>query len=218
MLGTGLKQKASCKLRYRRLLSQYLDGELSTAATLAVTAHLESCEGCRADWEQLQSTRQVLLKFEVPPSRGYFTGALGLSQPLTSNFYLKRFWTLKVSIPVPLAAGLLCAALGALLAIFYVEESQHPAPTAISHTVDTKIVEVPFERVVTRTVYVKPRRARSDGSRLRQDVERNVPRVGSKTLATVPAGDGLTNSLPNDNHSDFRPAASANLRVIKELN
>jgi hypothetical protein len=60
-----------CRLRYLRLLSPYIDGELRPASRKMLEQHLHKCKSCQAEYEDLLFASQLVSKLqliaEVPP-------------------------------------------------------------------------------------------------------------------------------------------------------
>lgn len=64
--------------RAARLLSAYLDTELSTEEMAEVRSHLTVCSDCRAELEELRATRRVLSSLEPPDLPREFAADLTL--------------------------------------------------------------------------------------------------------------------------------------------
>jgi anti-sigma factor RsiW len=223
---SGWRARLPCISEHRHNLSAYLDGELDLRRRASLEKHLAACMRCRARSEQLRLASRAMSHFVVPPARvpaWQFAErpARPGSSPIAS---LRRFWTMKLSVPAPVAAtaslALVCAA--AVLFTTYLNQSRmsvEPLPTS-ALVPQTKIIEVPVERerIVTRTIYAvrgarpvgasqpdwtanKPQRAplMAEGATREQDAT-----AGNKELMTAASLAG------------FRPAADANLRIVKE--
>jgi Putative zinc-finger len=203
-----------CRWRYGRLLSAYLDGELSAAVANSVASHLRECVGCRSEWEQLQFSKSVMAQFEIPASRGYGASDRVLRDEPLGPSVIKWLCYQRIAIPLPLAAGLLLSSLAAFL---FVSRSYNaePVPMASVQTAQVppvRIVEVPVERIVTRTVYLKRANSRSPLGRKRQKNEINTQdRAGNLARISPNSVERSASTL-----EDFRPAASVNLRLVKE--
>ncbi|MCM3869099.1 MAG: zf-HC2 domain-containing protein [Pyrinomonadaceae bacterium] len=219
MLQKGFDQfaKLSCRWRYGRLLSAYLDHEVDAQVEGVIAGHLHECARCRVEFEQLRFANRALVEFEIPPMRNPQSGGQVFQLPaITAVSARKKLYSQRIAVPVPLAAGVAIALVGATL--FAMSRNQQPP---IQSTVllpapsftDIKVVEVPVERVVIRTVYSKrpgSRRVREAGKDKqllltppdsKADIARNATRKVEWSDSTL---------------KDFRPAASANLRVVKE--
>ncbi|MEO0021939.1 MAG: anti-sigma factor [candidate division WOR-3 bacterium] len=59
--------------KVRKLLSRFLDNELSGPGQEAVIRHLAECAGCRQEYELLQSDHRLLQSATVPEISPYFT-------------------------------------------------------------------------------------------------------------------------------------------------
>jgi hypothetical protein len=190
---------------FSRLLSPYLDKELSASDATAVAAHLRNCARCQDDLQQLSLSKTALMHFEIPVSRGQWTlEAAARSVKFTSS--RKRIFQQKISIPIPIAAALLVA----LIAGSWFAFSSQQTPAVLPGSQSVKLIEVPVERVITRTVYLKrtgnsrnfrPRRTLPKSSTLDEHLARQRSR---------------TPELSSHGLGEFRPAASANLRVVKD--
>ena len=200
-----LIQRWRSQCKFSGLLSSYLDKELSASDATAVASHLRDCGRCQAEWHQLSLSKTALTHFEIPVSRGHWTGT---PAPSSTEFTSSRRGILqqRISIPVPVAAAVLFA----LIAGFWVAFSSQQTTTALPQSQPVKVVEVPVERVVTRTVYLK----RSDNSRNLRS-RRTLPK--SPTQDEHLARQRSTKpELSRQGLGAFRPAASANLRVVKD--
>jgi anti-sigma factor RsiW len=85
----------------RKLISPYIDGELSEVKKRELEDHMKGCEECRAEMEEMKGLRQLFVntdKFEAPYG---FHGRV-LANVNTS----KPGWRSGISIPVRLAEAL----------------------------------------------------------------------------------------------------------------
>jgi predicted anti-sigma-YlaC factor YlaD len=57
--------KALCN-RMSELLSGYLDGELTQQESQQVNAHIQNCESCRANFEELAGLKSVINNLQMP--------------------------------------------------------------------------------------------------------------------------------------------------------
>ena len=55
-----------CALRYRRLLSPYIDGELNAHLRSRIEQHLNGCYGCRALCEGMSMASRLVSNIAVP--------------------------------------------------------------------------------------------------------------------------------------------------------
>jgi predicted anti-sigma-YlaC factor YlaD len=60
--------KFTCALRYRRLLSPYLDGELDARVRSRLESHLDGCSGCHALSERMSLASRLVSHIAVPDS------------------------------------------------------------------------------------------------------------------------------------------------------
>jgi hypothetical protein len=218
MLKKGFDElaKLSCRWRYGRLMSAYLDHELDAPAEEVIAGHLRECARCRVEFEQLRFASRALIEFEIPPMRGHLRGGhVFHPAALKAVSPMKRLYSQRIAVPLPLAAGVLIALAG--LSLFAIGRSPRPpiqstvlvpAPFTV-----TKVVEVPVERVVTHTLY-----SRQPGSRrvrgMRKENRFTLTPPASQGDIAENAGSAVQWS--DSTLKDFRPAASANLRVVKE--
>lgn len=201
--------KAVCRARYRHRLSAFLDNQLDVESAKTIAEHLSACSHCKGEVEQLRFASRALLQLDLLPTRNLpMRGqVLRLTSPLELS-PLNRLYSLKVNVPLPLAAGLSIVFLSSIsFAIFRrpqtATQSSIPPATLTSEVV--KIVEVPTNRVVNRTIYLKqPRTRKRDRFTTNSDLPANV------------AQNTTTNQWSDNVLREFRPAASANLRVVKE--
>jgi Putative zinc-finger len=200
-----LIQRWPSPCKFSRLLSAYLDNELSTSDATDVATHLRDCAPCKNEWQQLSLSKRALVQFEIPVSRGQWTSEAAANSIKLTSLH-KRIFQQRISIPIPLAAALLLA----LIAGSWFAFSSQQTTTALPQSESVKVIEVPVERVITRTVYLtrtdksrtfRPRRTLRSSSTLDEHLARQRstrPELSSQGLGT------------------FRPAASANLRVVKD--
>jgi hypothetical protein len=215
MLQKGFDQfaKLGCRWRYSRLLSAYLDDELDAQTADNIARHLRACSCCRADFEQLRLANKALLEFEIPPMRPPLIGGPVFCLPvLKKDSSFKRLCSKKIAVPLPLAAGLSIALLvGALFTTGRDQQTsvQSISPVPASASAMIKVVEVPVDRVVNRTVYV-----RKPAFRRVQDGRKRITPPDLK--GNIAQSDTPVTGWSDSTLKDFRPAASANLRVVKE--
>jgi putative zinc finger protein len=226
MLQKGINQfaKMSCRWRYGRLLSAYVDDELDANAVQIIASHLSECARCRIEFEALRFAKKALVEFEIPAMRSPLVGGHVFRLPALKEVSpLKRLYSQKIAVPLPLAASVVIALISAIL--FATARNQRtPIQTTVSIPAQPsaviKVVEVPvdrpidrpIDRIVNRTVYLR----QSGSGRVRGTRKEN-------RFTSVPP-DSKGNIAQNDTTTewsastlkDFRPAASANLRVVKE--
>lgn len=210
MKGLDELRKLSCWWRYGRRLSAYLDRELSADAMRATASHLSNCESCRVELEQLRFASRALVEFEMPFMRAQIVAGnvFRMPQPREVSFF-KRLCSQKLTVPLPLAVALLGIAISAFIWTRTASEPAMAVPAAPDVVVE--IVRVPVDRVVTRTVYVKQPSSQRTRLSERKKERHSISADSNESLAHNNSGSGLADAL-----KDFRPAANANLRVIKE--
>lgn len=218
MLRNGLGQfrKLNCHWRYGWRLSAYLDQELSGSAAEATASHLDACSYCRATLEQLRFASKALVEFEVPLMRSPLIGGnvLRLPQPKQVSL-LKRLYSQKIAVPVPLAAVLVVSmAAITLLALVWSQPASSPLANPVhSPSMVIKRVEVPVDRVVTQKVYLRQRASR----RVQIAPDKNkAPYVSPDSNRSIAQNNPAPDEWSDAELKDFRPAPNANIRVIKE--
>ncbi len=91
-----------------KLLSRYLDRELSGPEQEAVNRHLAECAGCRQGYELLQAEHRLLRSVTVPEISPYFTARtlarIGALKP--APVLPKLLWQTAVSLLVLAGIGL----------------------------------------------------------------------------------------------------------------
>ncbi len=208
--------KLSCRWRYGRLLSAYLDHEVDAQAEEVIAGHLRECARCRVEFEQLLFANRALVEFEIPPMRNSQSGGQVFQlATLNETSPRKRLYTQKIEVPLPLAAGVVIALVGATL--FAISRNQlTPIQSTVSVPIPpsaiVKVVEVPVERVVIRTVYSKRSGSRRAGAPRKEKEFTLTPPDSKGDIAHNASKVEWSDSILKD----FRPAASANLRVVKE--
>lgn len=125
------------------LLSSYVDGEVSNAEAQEVDRHLDGCEECRIELEELQSTVSLLSQlpqFELPRSFVFAEAPRSVRQQA-------RFaWTLRVATPV---AALLLFALVLGDALGLVSQSQAVQQAmSIENAQQSQSSAMPVERAI----------------------------------------------------------------------
>jgi hypothetical protein len=213
--------------RYLRLLSFRDRGETAASPTPQTEA---VCFDERAD-EELS---EMLRCWEAPaPSRTSEARLLAAyrEQSAGGGALWRRLLTASIRVPAPVAAAAVVALVVASTTLALRPRVVSPpaphalsmeAPTALAPALTpaqglTKIVEVPvpYERVVTRIVYVekKKERAAALAERHRQPQEAATVR-GSASPARRPDGPG-TGYFTRVNMEEFQPADEIKLRIIK---
>jgi Putative zinc-finger len=214
MLQKGFDQfaKLTCRWRYGQLLSAYLDRELDAHRQKVMAGHLRDCAGCRVELEQMRFANRALVEFEIP--RGPLKGGLVFPPPTRKAVApVRKLYARTIAVPLPLAAGVLIALVSATL--FTISRNQRtPEPILIPSpsSAAVKVVEVPVERVVIRTVYSR----RSDSQRVRRSRKGNDFNLTPPDLKEDLAQNTDKVEWSDSTLKNFRPAASANLRVVKE--
>jgi Putative zinc-finger len=213
MLRKGIS-KLACRWRFAQLMSAHVDHELDGKTSKSMDDHLQECEGCRTEYENLRFARKAMMQFEIPAPRGSWDRGRVLASTATESTSLfKNLFSHKVSLPLPIAAGLLLVVFIAFLFMLrgrQAERSQttpsQPQPAVV------KIVEMPVERtvekIITRTVFVR----RTAPKTVTPPENLNAPDANAD-LARVKSN---SSQWWNRNLESFRPASSANLRVVKE--
>lgn len=205
MWQSGIRTIA-CSLRYQRLLSAYIDSELGKTDAEGVAQHLRQCTQCGAREQQLRLARNALTALEIPPTRTQWSGDINHLPRHQSPSMFARFWTYRIDVPLPMAVCLMIALLATTIFTLGTKATKDEPlpviPTAKNEAV--KIVEVPVERVVMRTVYINQKRS----SLNQKGMRRSLTEPGSNSAKR--------NSWSTNQLEAFRPAASANLRVVKE--
>jgi anti-sigma factor RsiW len=105
--------------RARKLLSAYLDRELSGSEMLAVRGHVCNCSGCDLELEALRKTRDVLARGQEPSEPP------GLEERLLSQVFREEVPQLMNRPRVLWASGIALAAVaGSLFAVAAVRDSR----------------------------------------------------------------------------------------------
>jgi Putative zinc-finger len=208
--------KLGCSWRYGSLLSAYLDNELDAHAEGLVARHLRECARCRVEFEQLRFASKAMVEFEVPPTRGTQPAGQVFQLPVAREVSpARRLYSRRIEVPLPLAAGVVIALIG--VGLFAIGRNQRTpiqsyatVPPPASEVI--KVVEVPVERVVTRRVYS----SRSDSRRIRTNGKQNdFTLTAPNSKGDIAQNPRRTAEWSDSALRDFRPAVSANLRVVK---
>lgn len=92
-------------------LDDYMDGSLDEAETLALDAHVDSCNTCRQTVDSEQRLRGLLKDYAVPaPDDAYFDQALAKASHVSTNGQRNRW--LMTGFGGAVAAGLLAWVIG----------------------------------------------------------------------------------------------------------
>jgi Putative zinc-finger len=223
----GWRAFLPCISEQRRNLSAYLDGELPLRQRASLEKHLAGCARCRARAEQLRFASRAMSHFVVPPAR--FPAWQVVERPARhgSSLFasLRRFWTMKLSVPAPLAATLAALALACVAAVLLTgslnqrQASVEPLPVS-AQAPQIKFIEVPVERerIVTRTIYAARGARPSGASRPDGPSDRTKPTTLMAEGAPRERGAATGNKalMTAASLAGFRPAADANLRIVKE--
>ncbi len=95
-------------------LDDYMDGSLDEAETLALDAHVDSCNTCRQTVDSEQRLRGLLKDYPVPaPDDAYFDQALAKASHVSSNGQRNRW--IMTGFGGAIAAGLLAWIIGGTL-------------------------------------------------------------------------------------------------------
>jgi hypothetical protein len=203
--------KLTCRLRFGHLLSPYLDKELNNRVAKKVASHLSSCMHCREEMERLRFASTAVTELEILPTRNSMMWApVFRLAVLTESSRPKRFYSKKVAVPLPLAA---CLVFGFVVAMVFAmnEKPQASIPPGVTAppAVAIKVVEVPVDRIVTRTIYLQS--ASASTKKRRNDRFGNAGGTEEKIAQNESTWQWQSSAL-----KDFRPAENANFRVVKE--
>ena len=118
-------------------LDDYMDGTLDDAETLALDAHMASCNTCRQTVESEQRLRGLLKDFPVPaPDTAYFDQALAKASHVSTNGQRNR-WVM-TGFGGAIAAGLVAWVIGGVLL-----QTPDPTDTAADIPGVTMVLEEP---------------------------------------------------------------------------
>jgi anti-sigma factor RsiW len=185
-------KRQSCK--HSSKVSAFVDHELLLTEGSAMENHLRSCSECQAQLEDVLHVRDRLRLLKTPDLPVPLTMRVEL-EPVQSKSILSTVFTRRITLPVPVA--LLLAALLLLPALFLALRPQKNAPASVVR------VEVPVERIVVQA------ETATSASRIQQK------RVGKRR--PWPADNSsVATRLGNDPLQGFRPADTANIRVVKD--
>jgi predicted anti-sigma-YlaC factor YlaD len=126
----------SCQT-YEQLISARLDGAISPADESALTDHLRNCRACREFLESVTQYRQILQSLpEVEDEYPVLRNGSMFVKP-------QRFWRKRLSLPMPIAAGLaLVTVAGWLLALHPADEKPSTLPLNSGLVRSVEIVRV----------------------------------------------------------------------------
>lgn len=122
-----------------KLLSAYVDGELSRAEARCVVSHLASCHSCRGEAADLERVKRILTEESKPGMPEWLAARIqerGLSRPPAGKPF-RRFWAV--------GAGIALAA----LAVFGVFRHGFEEPVPMS------LFLAEHSRTLSRTVLVR---------------------------------------------------------------
>jgi anti-sigma factor RsiW len=217
-----------CISEHRSNLSAYLDGELDQSARAGVEAHFTRCHSCWAKYNELRFASRAMSHFvvpEAPRSTWQPADVAGRTEVPAPIAALRRCWAIKVAVPAPAFAGLIAAIiLAAWLSpgrTILMRESV-PAQSTVVEPPQAKVVEVPVvrevvrERVVTRIVYA--RQPRASAPNRRPSVPEEPPASNSIAVRrpVTRGASGTGTEFIRASLAGFRPARTADLRIVKE--
>jgi len=198
-----------CRSECRNLLSQYLDGELDPDKNAAVQAHLLTCVVCRNDCEQLRLVKTAVLRLAVPKPPENNQWFSNWSMPIQSRprSLITDLLHARIQVPIPIAGvGLIV-----LMAVRIQSGNGSAQREASGVNTITRIIEVPKEHIVTRTVYVGQPRKRKQLTPAKLRVEPIAEAPGISRMARGNPAPVIPSYLEG-----FRPPEDPNLRVVKE--
>lgn len=198
------------------MLSASLDSELRSADALALKVHLRSCDHCQSEYEQLRLAKRALLHFEIPKvnHRNFRVDEWSLTERVRTPPLLGRLGSRKISMPAPVAAGLLIVFCSAMFLVARSTVSQTTPPSG--QATITRTIEVPIERVVTRTVYVELRGYARERGRRGSTKTATTEQSASNGMMRVARHENNGGWLASQTLKGFRPVDTANLRIVSE--
>lgn len=121
---------------YERLISYSLDRELTGSEQAELRQHLAECESCREFQRSLLSDRQLLAALPSVQTSHRQSNTRGKS-------LLTRIWSTRLSVPMPIAAGIVLLVLSlAALSAFRRTDAPPAIGPAPSGSIDYVQVEV----------------------------------------------------------------------------
>jgi anti-sigma factor RsiW len=226
---SGWRAHLPCLSEHKRNLSAYLDGELDRSARAGVEAHFAECHRCWAEYNELRFASRAISHFVLPettrPVWQQPANIAGQSQLDATTAALKRCWAMKVAIPVPVFAGLLVVIiLGAWLSLSRSNETYKgvAVQSSVVETPQAKVIEVPVvrevvrERVTTRIVYARqPRPTASDRNRFVPEALPSSTLIAERS-PVAQSRNAAGTEFSRVSLAGFRPARTADLRIVKE--
>lgn len=130
------------------LLASYIDRSLEETERVRVRAHLEECVDCRADYVELQATRQMLRQMPIASVPRAFT----LTPEMVKGANKASFWE-RIFAPrtAPTFASGAVVAFGLLLFLFVGSLFSTNGPSATSNSATTDAYLAPAEQQALRS-------------------------------------------------------------------
>jgi anti-sigma factor RsiW len=206
--------------------------ELTPDVREHVLAELADCAACQAEYLALATTLRACdqAKTCAQPAEDFWPGysarldarlqtldreSAAAPGPIAttrrsalSSLWRARTATVRVPVPVALAAGLLLVVLSALALRSAPSHALPLAPAQVAATAPVRVVEVPVvqEKIVTRTVYV---------TRNEKVLNQRKAQATRTTLARRDVSNEIEQQAPPAALAGFQPAGEVKLRVIK---
>lgn len=137
--------------QHQEQISAFVDGHLPDEEASSLFSHIGSCAVCRSFFRASIGMRAMLVKLPVPPVPGTLDTRV-LRIPLegrrkslyrAARTALASAWRLRFRIPAPaVAAGVVLCILSAVLSVWLLLDSLHPAKQEVVYIFNMPQVEV----------------------------------------------------------------------------
>ena len=225
-----------CRTINSRLVDLVFD-ELEADEKLRLLAEVETCDGCLGEYRSITGTLLVFDRAAEAslPEESYWpehramlsqrlapavASSPGISRQRRDPLW-KRIFTVRLPVPVPVAAVIMLALLVSSVLALRKPASQRATPVqpaAVATAAPSKVIEVPVvrEKIVTRTVYVWKKQ------REKKEQLRSAPTPASEETALTARhtekASGEGGIFTRANLTGFQPPDELRIRIVKRSN
>lgn len=233
--------------KVKELAQEFHDGALVAPLEQQIKAHVAACVSCCLELDRLRALSEMLRQIPRAPSSPAALEAKLMrafrqkhAQPVVPTAWWRGIFVGSLTISKPAFAGALVVVAVAIVAANIIgrntaftlaektfsfdDRAVSPAPPQIIE--QTKFVEVPVERIVTKIVYVEKETSGAEkvrsrfGTPRRKGLDRSGRNVATKAGdSNFPMQDSVAENgyFTRTNLTGFEPSAEMKPRIIREV-
>jgi hypothetical protein len=195
----------------KNLLSEFIDGVLSDAATARVTAHLDTCTGCAATYEDMTKLIGYMREMETvdEPDDLLDNVKVRLERPFSPAAWLRRLFA-PAPVKVPAAATVIVIVAMLIIYLPGARDGEQPLEITISKDAEEQRTDVSFEEKRIEKGPVSGRR-----EKLETDAEFDAVQ-GAPATPEVVEGASVEAPAPKKARPPEEPSTAKEIRISEK--